>query len=77
MHHPPYSLDLAPCGFFFLFPNAKHKLCLAFPYLETAVAAYHEVVFEISSSEWHLCFKKWFMRIKKCIKFKGDYFEKQ
>lgn len=77
MHHPPYSPDLAPCDFF-LFPNAKQKLRgQRFPNPEAAVAAYREVVSEISTSEWHLCFEKWFKRMKKCIEFKGDYFEKQ
>lgn len=77
MLHPPYSPDLAPCDFY-LFPNVKKNLRgIRFSSAEAAVEAYEKEVAQIPTSEWNRCFENWFLRMKKCIDFNGDYFEKQ
>ena len=75
--HPPYSPDLAPCDFF-LFPTVKNKMRgLHFSSAEAAVEAYEQLVLEVPLEAWKLCFENWFRRMEKCIKYKGEYFEKQ
>lgn len=77
MTHPPYSPDLAPCDFF-LFPTIKSKMRgMHFNSSEAAVAAYEQLVSEVTKETWHLCFDDWFIRMQKCIDFYGSYFEKQ
>ncbi|XP_031634629.1 histone-lysine N-methyltransferase SETMAR-like, partial [Contarinia nasturtii] len=77
MGHPPYSPDLAPNDFF-LFPSVKKKLHgQRFSTPEEAVDAFKTHVLEISVSEWHECYGKWFERMQKYIDHHGEYFEKQ
>jgi [histone H3]-lysine36 N-dimethyltransferase SETMAR len=77
MGHPPYSPDLAPNDFF-LFPHIKKKLRgQRFLTPEAAVEAFKNHILEITHSEWKKCYKNWFERMKKCIKYHGEYFEKQ
>lgn len=75
--HPPYSPDLAPCDFY-LFPKIKDLMRgLTFKTPEDAVATFNQHVENMQSSDWVSCFEKWFERMNKCIKCKGEYFEKQ
>lgn len=74
--HPPYSPDLAPCDFF-LFPKLKKLLRgQRFSDPEAAVASIIDQLYKIPKKEFKNCFDNWFKRMKKCIKVKGEYFEK-
>ena len=74
--HPPYSPYLAPCDLF-LFPTLK-KILRGHQFDD--VADLHRAVqSEIASLGPFLyknCFYSWVKRCKKCISFKGEYFEK-
>lgn len=77
LDHPPYSPDLSPNDFF-TFPKMKGQLRgERFSIPEEAVTAYKNVILDTPSSEWNNCYKDWFDRMIKCIKCKGEYFEKQ
>lgn len=77
MTHPPYSPDLAPCDFF-LFPKIKGLMRgLNFTDANEAVVVLNKYENDVPSNEWASCFQKWFERMKKCLKLKGEYFEKQ
>ena len=50
--HPPYSPDLAPCGFF-LFPTVKEKIRgTKFDSPGEAVEAFREEIFNTSDEKW-------------------------
>lgn len=77
LDHPPYSPDLSPNDFY-TFPKIKKNLRgHRFQSSEEAVEAYKEAILNTPTSEWNECFKKWFELMKKCIKYRGEYFEKQ
>jgi [histone H3]-lysine36 N-dimethyltransferase SETMAR len=77
MSHPPYSPDLSPNDFF-TFPKIKNQLRgQRFTTPDDAVEAFKNEVLRVPSSEWKNCFDNWFIRMKKCIECKGEYFEKQ
>lgn len=77
LDHPPYSPDLSPNDFF-TFPKTKNKLRgQRFQTPEEAVNAYKMAILSTPTSEFNNCFKNWFERMEKCIKYKGEYFEKQ
>lgn len=77
MNHLPYRPDLASCDFYLL-PNIKNKLCgQRFSNTEAAVEAYHTIVSEISTYEWHKCFENKFGRMEKSITSKAEYFKKE
>lgn len=77
MTHCPYSPDLSPNDFY-LFPYVKRKMRgVRFSSPEEAVEAFKKQVSEIPTSDWKKCFDNWFERMQKCIKFNGEYFEKQ
>jgi histone-lysine N-methyltransferase SETMAR len=75
--HPPYSPDLAPCDFY-LFPKLKENLRgIRF---ETKEDLHNAVIAGLKSftkADLHACWEKWISRMNKCIKFDGEYFEKQ
>jgi [histone H3]-lysine36 N-dimethyltransferase SETMAR len=73
MEHPPYSPDLAPCDFW-LFDYIKQRLS-DHKTAESLHAAITKIVSEIPKKDWELTFEKWVDRMKRCIKYKGDYFE--
>ncbi|CAK9818963.1 Histone-lysine N-methyltransferase SETMAR [Anthophora quadrimaculata] len=76
MTHCPYSPDLSPNDFC-LFPFVKNKLHgERFSTPEEAVEAFKRHVSEIPSSDWNKCFDNWFLRMQKCLKLKGEYFQK-
>ncbi|TLO45018.1 transposase [Acinetobacter baumannii] len=77
LDHPPYSPDLSPNDFY-TFPKIKNKLRgQRFSSPEEAVDAYKTAILETPTSEWNGCFNDWFHRMEKCVKFRGEYFEKQ
>lgn len=77
LDHPPYSPDLSPNDFF-TFPKIKQSLRgQRFSSPEEAVDAYKSAILTTPTSEWNKCFKNWFERMQKCIKYRGEFFEKQ
>ena len=74
--HPPYSPELVPCDFW-LFSTIKDELRgKRFSTNEELAGALFEVIDTIPKDEWKMCFNKWFNRMKKCIEYHGEYFEK-
>jgi len=74
--HPPCSSDLAPCDLF-LFPNLKKSLAgQKFASNEEVVAASEAYFADLEKTYFSDGLKKLEHRWVKCIKLKGDYFEK-
>ena len=75
LKHPPYSPDLSPCDFF-LFPLLKRRLrgrqFTDIPALKVAILA---EIGNIPSAQWKRCFSQWIERCRKCLAFRGRYFE--
>lgn len=77
LDHPPYSPDLSPNDFF-SFPKIKRKLRgKRFQTGEEAVEAFKSAILSTPTLEWNKAFQEWFHRMEKCIKLRGEYFEKQ
>ena len=74
VHHPPYSPELAPCGFW-LFPKPKEKLkgC-CYETIEEMKASVTKVVGTLTQEDFHGAFQKFLERYK-CIAAGGDYFK--
>ena len=70
-HHPPYSLDLAPCDFC-LFP--KLRGC-RYETIEEMKEAVTKVIDMLTQEDFHGAFQKLLERYNKCIAIGGDYFE--
>ena len=74
--HPPYSPDLAPCDFF-LFPTLKKILRgRQFDDVADLQRAVQSAIASLGPSAYKNCFYSWIKRCRKCISFKGEYFEK-
>ena len=73
--YPPYSPDLAPCGFW-LFPKPKEKLrgC-RYETIEEMKEAVTKVIDTLTQEDFHGAFQKLLERYNKCIAAGGDYFE--
>lgn len=75
--HPPYSPDLAPCDFW-LFPKLKaHLSGKRFQSRHAVGSAIFQYLNTIPKMEYKAAFTDWIKRLKKCIHFKGEYFEQQ
>lgn len=77
LNHPPYSPDLAPCDFY-LFPKIKDLL--RGKRYEDEDEAFSQFLYEINQltpNDWEKCMKSWFGRMRECIEWEGEYFEKQ
>ena len=74
--HPPYSPDLAPCDFF-LFPTLKKILRgQQFDDVADLQRAVQSPIPSLGPSAYKNCFYSRIKRCRKCISFKGEYFEK-
>ena len=73
---PPYSPDLPPCDFF-LFPTLK-KILRGRQSDDVAdlQRAVQSAIAYLGPSAYKNCFCSWVKRCRKCISFKGEYFEK-
>ena len=72
---PPYSPDLALCGFF-LFPTMKKTWKgKRFPTVEEMKTAPQEALNNIKLQQFQICFTQWEKRLDKCIASNGEYFE--
>ena len=70
--HPPHSPDLAPCDFF-VFPTLRGRQFDDVADLQRAVQS---AIPFLGPSAYKNCFYSWIKRCRKCISFKGEYFEK-
>ena len=77
LDHPPYSPDLAPCHFF-LFPLIKHVLRgTRFEDVADLPVAVQQAITEIPVKSYRECFLSWVKRCRKCVDYKGHYFERE
>ena len=72
--HPPFSPDLAPCGFW-LFPKLKEKLrgC-HYETIEEMKEAVRKVIDTLTQEDFHGALQKLLEWYNKCIATGGDYF---
>ena len=70
--HPPYSPDLAPCGFF-LFP--KPTGC-RYETIEEMKEAVTKVIDTLTQEDFHGALQKLLERYNKCITAAGNYFQR-
>ena len=76
LRHPPYSPDLSPCDFALL-PRLKRELRgQRFGSLEELRAATQASLASFSQEWYANTFTDWVHRHEKCIRYKGEYFEK-
>jgi len=74
--HPPYSPDVAPSDFFFLFPRMKRNLKgKHFADVEEVKRKTTEALANIKEDEFKNCFEQWQKRMDKCIAANREYFE--
>ena len=74
--HPPYSPDLAPCDFA-LFPRLKSELRgHSFKSVLELKTAVNQTIGSYKSDWYQSVFDSWVYRHEKCLKEKGEYFEK-
>ncbi len=75
LKHPPYSPDLSPADFF-LFPVLKRRLRgHDFRTLDALEDAILQELGNITARQWKQCFTEWIARCRKCLQFRGHYFE--
>ncbi|GFS23178.1 transposase [Elysia marginata] len=74
--HPAYSPDLTPCKFC-LFPILKDRLAgRKFSRIQDLAKAVNSELRTIPEEDYQGVFRKWQIRLKRCIKSHGEYFEK-
>jgi hypothetical protein len=74
--NPPYLLDLAPCDFA-LFPKLRTKMNgWLFETVSDIQRELHVVLDCIKENDLHGAFEAWKKRWDRCIRSKGDYFER-
>ena len=77
LDHPPYSPDLALCDFF-LFPLIKRVLRgRRFEDVADLPVAVQQAIAEIPVISYRECFLSWVKRCRKCVGYKGRYFERE
>ncbi|GFR67922.1 transposase [Elysia marginata] len=73
--HPAYSPDLAPYDFW-LFAILKDRLAgRKFDRIQDLVKAVNSELRTISEEDYQGMFRKWQIRLKRCIESHGEYFE--
>jgi len=75
LQQPPYSPDLAPCGFF-LFRRLKKVLKEhRFEATEDIKGNSTKTLVDIQKEEFAKCFQQWQKRWAKCVAAEGNYVE--
>jgi histone-lysine N-methyltransferase SETMAR len=75
LEHPPYSLDLAPSGFF-LFTKRKEILKGShFDDIDDIRSNKTSALKAIPQNQFQDCFKGWTRRWHRCIASQGEYLE--
>ena len=73
---PPYSPDLSPCDFFFLFQKLKFYLKgRHFGTVENIEKAVTDQLKAIPVSDFQRCYEEWEPRLRRCVVSQGNYFE--
>ncbi|GFS19596.1 collagen alpha-5(VI) chain [Elysia marginata] len=73
--HPAYSSDLAPCDFW-LFPILKDRLAgRKFDRIQDLAKEVNSELPTIPEEDYQGIFRKWQIRLKRCIESHGEYFE--
>ncbi|GFR70660.1 transposase [Elysia marginata] len=73
--HPAYSPDLAPCDFW-LFPILKGRLAgRKFDRIQDLAKAENSELRTIPEKDYQVVFRKWQIRLKRCIESHGEYFK--
>ena len=76
LEHPPYSHDLAPCDFFFLFSKIKSALKgTRFESIDAVKAKVTELMNKLSENDLQLCFQQWKIHMERCRDRVGEYIE--
>jgi hypothetical protein len=72
-HHPPYSPDLSPSGFF-LFDYVKGKLMEYHAETPSELLVRIRVILaEIPRETLNAVFLEWMERLQKCVQLDGEY----
>ena len=74
--HPPFSPDLAPCDFFLFLTLKKILGGRQFDYVADLQRAVQSAITSLGPSACKNCFYLLVKMCRKCISFKGEYFEK-
>jgi hypothetical protein len=74
-HHPPYSADFVPVGFF-LFPRVKRKLAGLMLFQKTCKEEYEGALRAIVAADFPDALRQWYERSKKCVQIVGSYLKK-
>jgi hypothetical protein len=75
LSNPPYSPEVAPCGFF-LFPKLKtHLKGHHFETVENLQVAATRALNNISSENFQHCYEEWQQRWNCCMRSQGANFE--
>ena len=73
--HPPYSPDLAPCGFY-LFPKLKLKLKdHHFGTMENIQKVVTDELHTLTENDFQYCYDQWKKRWNHCVTSQGSYSE--
>ncbi|GFR94477.1 transposase [Elysia marginata] len=73
--HPTHSPDLAPCDFW-LFPILKDRLVgRKFDLIQDLAKAVNSELRTIPEEDYQGVFRKWQIRLKRCMESHGEYFE--
>ena len=73
--HPPYSHDLAPCGFF-LFPKITSAITGNRIESKDAVKAKTtDLINKLLEDDLQHCFQHWKIHMERCRDWVGEYFE--
>ena len=77
LDNPSCSPDLTPCDFF-LFPLIKSVLRgTRFQDFADRPVAVQQAIAEIRVNLYNECFLSWVKRCRKCVDYKGHYFERE
>nr|CAH7722444.1 unnamed protein product [Callosobruchus chinensis] len=75
LEHPPYSPDLALCGFY-LFPKIKSSLKgTRFESVEDVKEKTADLLKRLTRHDMQHCFEQWKTRMQRCIDREGEYVE--
>lgn len=76
MSRPTYRTDLAPNDFFLFLKTKDRMRRTYFNRPEKAIQKFENQLNLILNETWRSCFTKCFEETIKCIKIKGEYFER-
>ncbi len=75
LEHPPYSPDLAPADFY-LFRRVKEALAGTTLDQDSVKTAWEGVIRTITTDDFAMAFRQWFVRAEKCVRIGCNFVEK-